>query len=187
MIIKFDRLDWNAKLGAHDAVEIKGTRVDNGEEWSKKIFANNGEFLKILSEFGSGDNVNFVMKKEGRFWNIDTISAATEEQVNKAKNAGATSYDANPKATNYKAPAKSDKMTKEDWAEKDRITSLRIAKSVAIKLACDNSKVGTKPEALIYEAEKYVPWLLDDKTFDAGKVIDEAMGTNDALDPPSVD
>lgn len=176
---------YTDKLGQSAAKRIEGTRIDNGAEWSKKFFADNKELMFQLEEFGVGDIINVKVQqgKNPMHWNIIGFYAVDEEYANKIKGTGAPT--GNPTAKRRSSspspsPSKSSSsgMSKEEWAEKDRATQVRIAKAVAIKLACDNSKVGTAPEKLIEEANAYIPWLLD-----SSDPVPSVTG-DDPLDPP---
>ena len=68
--------------------------------------------------------------------------------------------------------AKSNGLTKEEWAEKDRLTNIRIAKAVAIKVAAVAGK--TTPKAIMDLADKLLPYLMNT---DVGE-------KEDPLDPP---
>jgi hypothetical protein len=191
---------YSDKLGSQDAKRIEGTRIDNGDEWSKKFFANNRELRTQLDDFGVGDNVDVQMLQDGKFWNIaafNEIDPALVEQIAGQGN----KYDNDPTTTTFQTPSEegtkgggknptagvrrqvataggtSDKMSKADWAAKDQATKESIARAVAVKLAVENTKVGTKVDAIINEAIQYLPFLMGE---------DEALfhSPEDALNPP---
>ena len=184
MILKLTGV-YDDNLGTQAAKRIEGTRVDNGEEYSKKFFANDKALRTQLDEFGVGDVVNVKMVKDGKFWNIGSFSVPSPESVETAKKNGKYGGISNPQTAGGGSPATtsgggapaSDKMSKAEWAAKDRAKEESIARAVAIKLAMDNTKVGTNPAAVIAEAYSYLPYLLG-----------ETVGTtdtedNDPLDP----
>ena len=183
---------YSDKLGSQDAKRVEGTRIDNGDEWSKKFFANNRELRTQLDDFGVGDNVDVQMVQDGKFWNIaafNEIDPALVEQIagqgNKydgggGKPDGSPSTGPSVRSTATAGPSgSSDKMSKAEWAEKDKQTKLAIARAVAIKLAMDNTKVGTKPDTVIEEAFAYLPYLL-------GETVGGTDGEGgNPLDPPT--
>ena len=165
----------SGKGNKYKVVVVEGTKYGtNGEEWSTNIFKNQTDLLDMLDEFGPGEMANFKFKKNGKFWDLQTIEAPTEENLEYAANPTPSS------SPNSGVKKSSNGMSKEEWAEKDRLTKESIARAVAVKLAMDNTKMGTKPDVIIKEAVEYLPYLLgvDDS-------YDNPFG--DPLDPPSVD
>lgn len=74
----------DVKQGKYDMVNVKGVRLDNGEEWSKKTFATlpDGKrqpVLKQLDNFDVGDNVRVILKKNNKnYWNISGFEEVPE-------------------------------------------------------------------------------------------------------------
>lgn len=172
------------KLGTQEAKRVEGTRIDNGETWSKKFFANNRELRTQLDDFGVGDNVDVQMVQDGKFWNIAGFAEIDPALVEQIANKGNT-YDGGKKAnptggssTNRSNPTTtgggSDKMSKAEWAAKDRAKELSIARAVALKAAVDNTKIGASVESIVGLAKEFVPYLLDEENLGA-----------DPLDPPT--
>ena len=87
MLIKITELN-DELLGKFDAKEVKGTRVDSGEEWSKKFFANNLKLAAELAEFGIGETINVKMKQNGKFWDITGFELANEAMIAKVQGQG---------------------------------------------------------------------------------------------------
>jgi len=178
MYITLTKIDKDADMGGYDAIEITGKRLDNNKTWSKPFFANNSELENKLSDFTVGEDVNVVMeqgKKNPKFWNIVDFKEVSEEEREMAK----TPYD--PSASKKSGSSKgtggggSDKMSKAEWAEKDRVKSLAIARAVALKAAVDNTKVGTTATAIFVMADSLLPYLLGEE---------KIQGGDDGLNPP---
>ena len=96
MLIKLTGIN-DAMLGTFEAKEVTGTRIDNGEDWGKRFFANNRKLADELSEFGVGDNINVKMVQDGKHWNIAGFSEASEGMVDKVR-AGGGGYKNDAKA-----------------------------------------------------------------------------------------
>lgn len=92
MLIKITEIDKNAELGSYDATMVTGTRIDNGNEWSKKFFSNNQELTNALDEFGVGETVNIRMAKGkgtdrngNPNWNIVGFEEASDTLVDSVR------------------------------------------------------------------------------------------------------
>ena len=175
-----DRTKTSAKGKKYKVVSVEGTKYGSDEPWTTDIFANKMELIDMLNEFGPGDTANFKFVKNGNFYDLSEIAEPTEENLKYAEeHSNPTKQTTGGKSGSGGSTTKSSAMSKSEWAEKDRLTNIRIAKAVAIKLACDNTKVGTNMDALIDMAEELVPWLLDTDI--------NSMGADpeDALEPPT--
>jgi hypothetical protein len=191
MLIKITDIKMDAKLGTFDAIGLEGTRIDNGDEWGKRFFANNRKLADELAEFGVGDNCNVKMVQEGKHWNIAAFSEVSEAMIEKVK-AGGGGYKNTPatggeaKAT-YNSPAmgkaSGDKMSKDEWATKNRKDKYGMSIHNSIAAASRLCKIGTAPDAVIDYAMKLVPFLLSEEPATA---ID-AADAGDPLDPPGLD
>ena len=166
---------------------VTGTKYGTDENWEQPIFDNDKRMLAQLEEFGKGDVANFKYEKNGKFFDLTSIEIPDKALIDKI-DSGDIDTDAkfrggsgNKKSYGGSNGA-SDKMSKEEWAEKDRLTIIRIAKAVALKAAIDNSKVGTKPCDLMELADEFIPYLLDVGINDVKTVDPE-----DALSPPIED
>jgi hypothetical protein len=76
----------DALLGKSKAIEVQGTKLPGGEEWTKKFFKNNTELCEALEAFEVGDDVNVVMEQDPankKFWNIVDFREVTEEDREK--------------------------------------------------------------------------------------------------------
>jgi hypothetical protein len=117
-------------------------------------------------------------EKNGKFWNVSDIVALSEEEAESASNPPKRGGTKSSKSGGGK-PNSSDSMSKAEWAEKDRITRLSIAKSASLKQAVANLKEGATANAVLKRAEEFLPYLLDltePATADDG---------TDPLDPPA--
>jgi hypothetical protein len=169
MYIKLTKIDRDADMAGYDAIEVFGTKLEDGSEWSKPFFANNNELINELDNFSVGEEVNVVMEQNKKFWNIvgfKEMTAQDRENLNKPRGSG------NSKAKG--GSGSSGGMTKAEWAEKDRVTAARIARAVALKAAVDNLKEGATVNTIFKRADEFLNYLED-----AGTVK-----TEDPLDPP---
>ena len=166
---------------SYGVVVVTGTKYGTGDSWEQPIFDNNKKVLSQLEEFGIGDVANFKYEKNKNFFDLVSIEVPTKELIksidegdfktkSKAGGGGKKSSNASTNDSN---------MSKAEWAEKDRLTNIRIAKAVALKAAIDNSKIGTKVDELLDVATTLIPWLLDT---DIKPVVDTG---DDGLEPPT--
>ena len=173
-----DRTKTSKKGKKYKVVSVEGTKYGSDEPWTTDIFANKNELLDMLNEFGPGDTANFKFVKSGNFYDLTEIVEPTEENLEYAADHVNPTKKTTGGAKTSTGGGGGGSMSKGEWAEKDRLTNIRISKAVAIKLACDNTKIGTGVEALIKMAEELVPWLLDTD-------INSLGAPEDALDPPT--
>lgn len=95
MIIKYTG-HYDDRLGSQDAIRIEGINVKNGEEWSKKIFANNRKLVEVLEDTGVGEHLNVTMTQKNQYWNVTDIGTASAELVEAAKaNSGGSNISTN--------------------------------------------------------------------------------------------
>ena len=87
MLIKLTGIH-DDKLGSKDAKRIEGTRIDNGEVWERKIFADARDIRGQLEEFGLGEVVNVKQVRNGKWWNISGFEKPTAELIEKVKSEG---------------------------------------------------------------------------------------------------
>jgi hypothetical protein len=160
---------------------VKGTKYGTDEAWEQPIFDNNKKLLAELDEFGKGDVANFVYKKNGNFYDVVSIEQPDPDMIAKI-DSGEVEVPTKKSGGGYSGGTRgggaktSGGLTKEEWAEKDRLTNIRIAKAVALKAAVDVGKKTAK--TITAFADELVPYLLDtgsDDTKDTG---------DDPLDPP---
>jgi hypothetical protein len=163
---------------------VTGTKYGTDDDWEQPIFSNNKKMLRQLEEFGKGDVANFRYEKNDRGYNdLVAVETPNKELIAKIDSGEVTTFSkgggGGKSSSNVSNGGGSDKMSKAEWAEKDRLTNIRISKAVALKVAADNAKTGTIPTALITFAEELMPWLLD--TGNDGAVT---VDPEDALSPP---
>ena len=176
MYIKLTKIDHDADMGGYDAIEVTGKRLDDGKTWSKPFFANNNELINQLNDFSIGEEVNVMMeqnKKNKKFWNIVAFKEMTDADREKLANpqrGGGTTHSS-------KGSAGSDKMTKAEWAEKDRVKTIAIARAVALKAAVENLKEGAPAKAIMKRADELLPYLFEENHIQGGD--------SDSLDPPA--
>lgn len=155
---------------------IHGTKMDDGDSFkSSNVFDNkhNQKVINIIRTLETGDKVDVVHVKNGRFWNItDIIALNGNEPTAPPKNMRG-------KGTKSGTGKGGDSMSKEEWAEKNRVDRLSIAKSVALKAAVEAGK--TTPKAAIKFADEIIPWLIDVE----GGVAEPVDDGSDPLDPPA--
>jgi hypothetical protein len=164
---------------------VTGIKYGTDEEWQQPIFANDKSMLAKLSEFGKGDVANFKYEQNGKFFDLIDIQVPDKALIDKidsgevdvpTKSQGGGKKNSSSNGFNGST---NDKMSKAEWAEKDRLTNFRIAKAVALKAAVDNTKIGTNAETLIGLSEELIPWLLN--TSEASPLTEG----DDPLDPPT--
>jgi len=150
------------------AYTMYGSKIEDGTEWkSGNIFDNkfNTDIIKKLRRLEAGDKVDVKHTKNGKFWNVSDIVPLSEEE--------AVPYEGNPtkkssggtRSQGAGAGGTSDKMSKAEWAAKDRATKESIARAVALKVANDNTKVGSTANAIMKNAKEFLPYLLDEEDF----------------------
>jgi len=168
---------------------VTGTRYGSDETWEQPIFANNKRLLQQLAEFGKGDVANFKYEENGKFHDLVSIEIPDKALIDKidsgdidtpAKSQGGGNQ--NSSYSGYKqGTGTSNKMSKAEWAEKDRLTIIRIAKAVALKAAIDNTKIGTKAETVCAHAEEFLSYLMSTNIGTTSIGVDK----DDPLDPPT--
>lgn len=157
------------------AYKLVGTEADGGKVWgSPKIFDNkyNAAIIEKASNLEQGDLFEASMEKNAAgYWAITNVDVLDGSEA-------AKSVPSTPKKAQYtpkqSGGGKSDTMSKEDWAKKDKVTRESIARAVALKEANVNTKAGTKPADLIAMALEFEPYLL-------GTVVDDSK---DGLEAP---
>jgi hypothetical protein len=150
---------------------IHGTKLENGEAFkSVNIFDNkhNQNIINKLRTLETGDKVDVKHVKNGRFWNITDIIPTNGDDPAPPQRTGNKTSTGGGKKRNS-----SDSMSKEEWAEKNRVDSVRIAKSVALKAAVEAGN--TTPAKAIKFAEGVLDWLIE--------VPEVPSSTNDGTDP----
>ena len=193
MIIKLTAVNDCMIGGKFPGKEIEGVRIDNGERWGKNFFADKRELRNQLEEFGLGDVLNIKLVQDGKFWNIESITEASEALIQKAQEYGAKAGTTGPPteakgkaytSTSATSTKGSDKMSKAEWAEKDRKAKIGYSIHNSIAAAAQVNKVGTSPEKLVEYATKLLPYLMLEEL--PGK-FDESVFVEDALTPPTGD
>jgi hypothetical protein len=184
MIITISKIAERTKTSKagkkYKVVEVTGNKWYTEEEWSTNIFKNKTDLLEMLEEFGPGDVANFKFVKDGKWPELSEIVEPSKEDLDNAKEQAEGGGYKKSTQSRSMGKSKSSGLTKEEWAAKDKAKEESIARAVAIKLANDNTKVGTKPETMIEMAVEFLPFLLgeDEALFDA------PASPEDALDPP---
>lgn len=177
-----DRTKTSAKGKRYKVVTVEGTKYGTDEAWSTDIFKNKTDLLAELENFGPGETANFKFVKNGNFWDLNEIMEPTEENLEYAKenatNPTPRKSTANPGGRSGSGGKSSSGLSKAEWAEKDRLTNIRISKAVALKAAVENTKMGTSADTIIKHAEEFILWLLDT---DGDSVT---VDPEDALAPP---
>lgn len=181
MIIKLTGVNDCMIGGKFPGKEIEGTRIDNGERWGKNFFADKRDLRNQLDEFGIGDVLNIKMVQDGKYWNIESITEASEALIQKAQEYGAKDNGGGgnkPAKTYFAGTAETATMGKPSNTEAS------IARAVALKIAVSHlgGKAKMTEEKIIASAKKYLPYLLDEK-----EKVDESAFVEDALTPPTVD
>lgn len=181
-----DRTKTSSRGKKYKVVTVEGTKYGSEEEWSTDIFKNDTVVIDQLEEFGPGNIANFKFIKNGSFWDLKTIEEPTAELL---KDIDSGEFNTKPKKTSNGSrkstggTTNSNKMSKDEWAAKDQATKESIARAVAIKLAMDNTKVGTASASIIKQAMDYIPFLMGEDEI----LFDKVQSPEDVLDPPMED
>jgi hypothetical protein len=172
-----ERTRTSKKGKKYKVVEVIGNKWGSNEEWSTDIFKNKNDLLEELDEFGPGDVANFKFNTNGQWPELEEIVEPSKADLEKAEEAAQKPA---PQRGMGRPKGGGGGLTKEEWAAKDAKKEASIARAVAIKLAVENTKVGTKADVLIKHAIEFMPFLLgeDEALFDA------PASPEDALDPP---
>lgn len=183
MDIKFKELEKvqgekNGKVWT--AFKIHGVKLEDGSDWSStNIFDNqyNEELLGKLEELEAGEKYAILHKKNDQgYWTVSGVGEVSEDKPS------GPPKNMRGKGTKSGTGKGGDTMSKEEWAAKNEVDRIRIAKSVALKAAVENTKVGHNPEGVVEMAQAFMPFLTDDALpldipFDVGE---------DGLDAPEV-
>jgi hypothetical protein len=183
MDIKFkdlQRIEGESNGKVWIAYKIIGIKLEDGKEWeSTNIFDNpyNADILEELRGLEAGEKVavKHTKNKQG-YWTVSGLGKVSENPSRPASGAGGSSGSSSKKKGG-------DTMTKEEWAKKNEVDRIRIAKSVALKAAVENTKIGADPDAVLKVAIKFMPFLTDDML---GDEVPFDMGGEDGLDAPEV-
>lgn len=174
---ELEKVQGESKGKVWTAFKIIGTKLDDGSDWeSTNIFDNqyNKELLGKLEALEPGEKYAIRHKKNQQgYWTVTDVDAEVSVDAPKYRTGGKPSGSSTKKRNG-------DSMTKEEWAAKNEVDRIRIAKSVALKAAVKNTKVGHNPEEIVKMAQAFMPFLTDDKlegAFDGGE---------DGLEPPTV-
>ena len=167
MLIKLKGIH-DDKLGSKDAKRIEGTRVDNGENWEKKIFADNKDLREQLAEFVVGEVMDVRQGKNGKWWNVTGFEWASAELIEKVSGRGGSSYS---NSNNSSATT-----TKSTWGGR---TGEAYDRSAAIYLALDFLKTNPLEPAEILPQDLYA---LADEVYNY--IHSGVNPTVDPLEPP---
>jgi hypothetical protein len=185
---EYEKVEGERKDGSiWTAYKIHGSALTSdqqrkaGDLWkSTNIFDNAGtkEILAKLFALEAGDKVDVKHAKTNTGWAItDIVPTTDEEEVpTRRKSSGA----AGGKSTG--GSSKGDQMSKAEWAAKNEVDRIRIAKSVALKAAIQGVKIGSKAETIVALADAFMPFLTDDKLPLSVNTLDDG---SDPLDPPA--
>lgn len=178
-VIKVESIG-KVQKGKARLTEVTGTKIDGSGDWKGSFYSSDTQLQEELSEFGKGDTVNVRMEKNARgYWDVKHFEEADADLIEKIKGKGSGSPKQYGGGSQSHVVAKSGGMSKEEWAAKDKATKESIARAVAVKLANDNTKLGTKTSAIIDMATEFLPFLLDEE--------EDLNADADPLDPPDVD
>jgi hypothetical protein len=185
MIITISKIAEQTKTSRngkkYKVVRVEGNKWASEEEWGTDIFKNKTELLEQLDEFGPGDVANFKFVKDGKWPELNEIVEPSKDELDAAKEQVENGGYKKPASRNMGNSGDESGMSKEEWAAKDAATKESIARAVAIKLANDNTKVGTTPESIIKQAVEFLPFLMGEDEI----LFDTPADPEDALDPPT--
>jgi hypothetical protein len=153
MLIKLKGIH-DDKLGSKDAKRIEGVRLDNGEPWERKIFADARDLRGELEKFGIGEVINVKQIQKGKWWNVSGFEKPTDELIEKVKSGGGSGGGGGSNTYQKSAPAKS------TWNGR---TGEAYDRSAAIYLALDllktNATAPIKPEYLYIMADEVFNYI----------------------------
>ena len=165
MLIKLKGIH-DDKLGNKDAKRIEGLRVDTGEPWERKIFADAQELRGQLDKFGVGEHINVKLEQKGKWWNVVAFEKPSAEMVEKVRaEGGKKSYSSSGGGAN-----------KSTWNGR---SGEAYDRSAAIYLALDFLKTNTLEPAEILPQDLYA---LADEVYNY--IHSGINPTVDPLEPP---
>jgi hypothetical protein len=168
-------------LGDYEAKLITGTRIDNGEEWSKKFFSNNQKLMDEFEEFGVGEivNVRLTKGKGPKQWNVAGFEVPSQELIDEVKER------ANPtKSSGDGGPKKEYKNMKSTWNGR---TGEAYDRSAAVYLAWDIIKETFTPAALKKLSADNLDAVLFGMANKINDYIHNGKDGSDPLAPPEID
>jgi hypothetical protein len=75
----------------YPAVEVTGTKLNDGKDYSTKVFLNQEDLAKKLEALNPGDEVNLWMKQEGKYWNLQDVLPIEDNKSSGKSNKGGNS------------------------------------------------------------------------------------------------
>jgi hypothetical protein len=187
MDIKFNELkkvqgESNDKVWT--AYKIIGVKLEDGSDWeSTNIFDNqyNEALISELKNLESGEKYAIKHKKNKQgYWTVSGIGEVDEDGGYQKSSPSRPVSGASGSGGSTSKKKGGDTMSKEEWAAKNEVDRVRIAKSVALKAAVELAKAGTKAETVVALAQEFMPFLTNDQIetpLDLG---------DDGLEPPEV-
>lgn len=176
------------------AIFVKGTKLDNGEEWEKAFFANQQDLSDKIKNFDMGEEINVIMEQKGKNWNIIDFKAMGQGDYDKIESKGNGGGYAKGKPSvngGGSAPAAAAATTtKSTWGGRtgeayDRSSAIYLAMDVLKTVKSEAQLRKTSPAALVAEltnlAEPIYRYIHD------GSVLAGGTDKGDALEPPSLD
>ena len=186
--IRINTINANAKQGSYDAVEITGFDLQNNRGFKKKFFATkkdgsatkNAETAYLLNK----DDWCEITLDDTSYKNVQTIkqisAPAGAESAPPAQSGGGGKRSSG-------GGGGSDKMSKAEWAEKDRKKEAAIARNSSLKAAVEFMKVVGKVakkdnvELCLDVARKFEDFLLVDNKQPGDEQVMDTAGEEKAM------
>src|SRR3990167_8153030 len=161
MIITITEVSQEFASNGSEYRKVKGTTTD-GKETTKSIFNNLEDSWGLLKE---GAVLDFAMVKKGQYWNVSEIKPVGQQSTPQSKSSPV-------KEASGSVPPRSE-MSKDDWAEKDRITRRSIERQKSVELAVELAKVSIiKPDQILPSAIKFANWIAEKEVKSAKSLVE---------------
>jgi len=186
MLIKLTKIYDGKIANKYAAKFVEGTKLENGEVWSKAYFANQKDLTDKLMNFSIGDEVNVVLQENGdkKYKIVDFKEVTDEDRAKIAKYANKSTQQpaANAANTTYR---RSDGGSRGD--DTNRSAAIYLARDIVMQTKKDTVLHKSNPASLLEEIVE-VAELIKDYIKD-GLIPPPSNGTmpdddGDALDPP---
>ena len=152
MIIKIKEVSKALDKNGSEYRKIKGTMPD-GKETTKSIFSNLEDSWGLLEE---GAVLDLTLEKKGQFWNVAEIKPVEQQPT---KSQGVPHHSEKVR----EMVPREEKMSRDDWIEKDRITRKSIERQTSLNASIEVAKLigadKTTPEKIIATARVFEAYL----------------------------
>jgi len=141
MLITVNKTEQAFTQNGAEYLKVHGVDPE-GKEVTKSIFDSLKAAWPIL-EKGLGQTFEFKMVKKGQFWNVQNVIPYQPNQQPQTSPV----QDSSLVKEAQKVGVKTDIMTKEEWAEKDKTTRKSIERQKSLELAVEMAKIKTTDDS----------------------------------------